>query len=67
MLDFLPGRIGHACCFGEEEWIKLKSSKIPVRYLTSSVPFCIMLHVHSNIFLVLATKDAMEKALAHFL
>ncbi|KAL7212105.1 hypothetical protein ACSBR2_014885 [Camellia fascicularis] len=30
MLDFLPGRIGHACFFGEEEWRKLKSCKIPV-------------------------------------
>ncbi|XP_076937260.1 N6-mAMP deaminase-like isoform X1 [Bidens hawaiensis] len=30
MLDFLPGRIGHACCFEDEEWRKLKSYKIPV-------------------------------------
>ncbi|KAF7149591.1 hypothetical protein RHSIM_Rhsim02G0110500 [Rhododendron simsii] len=38
MLDFLPGRIGHACCFGEEEWRKLKSSKIPVEIcLTSNI------------------------------
>ena len=33
MLDFLPQRIGHACCFEEEEWKKLKSFNIPVRYL----------------------------------
>lgn len=38
MLDFLPARIGHACCFGEEEWAKLKSSKIPVEIcLTSNI------------------------------
>jgi adenosine deaminase len=38
MLDFLPGRIGHACCFGEEEWRKLESSKIPVEIcLTSNI------------------------------
>ncbi|XP_057463155.1 N6-mAMP deaminase [Actinidia eriantha] len=38
MLDFLPGRIGHACCFGEEEWRKLKSYKIPVEIcLTSNI------------------------------
>lgn len=33
MLDFLPQRIGHACYFEEEEWKKLKSFNIPVRYL----------------------------------
>lgn len=38
MLDFLPGRIGHACCFQDEEWKKLKSSKIPVEIcLTSNI------------------------------
>ncbi|KAF5944313.1 hypothetical protein HYC85_018390 [Camellia sinensis] len=38
MLDFLPGRIGHACFFGEEEWRKLKSCKIPVEIcLTSNI------------------------------
>ncbi|GJY63856.1 adenosine deaminase-like protein [Tanacetum coccineum] len=38
MLDFLPGRIGHACCFQDEEWRKLKSSKIPVEIcLTSNI------------------------------
>lgn len=38
MLDFLPQRIGHACCFEEEEWRKLKSSKIPVEIcLTSNI------------------------------
>ncbi|KAL6992745.1 adenosine deaminase [Sarracenia purpurea var. burkii] len=38
MLDFLPGRIGHACCFGEEEWRKLKACKIPVEIcLTSNI------------------------------
>nr|XP_043625097.1 N6-mAMP deaminase isoform X2 [Erigeron canadensis] len=38
MLDFLPGRIGHACCFEDEEWRKLKSSKIPVEIcLTSNI------------------------------
>lgn len=38
MLDFLPARIGHACCFGEEEWAKLKSLKIPVEIcLTSNI------------------------------
>ncbi|KAL9259856.1 N6-mAMP deaminase-like protein [Drosera capensis] len=33
MLEFLPERIGHACCLEEEAWRKLKSSKIPVRLL----------------------------------
>lgn len=33
MLDFQPQRVGHACCFEEEEWRKLKLSKIPVRVL----------------------------------
>ncbi|XP_052183598.1 N6-mAMP deaminase isoform X2 [Diospyros lotus] len=38
MLDFLPRRIGHACCFGEEEWRMLKSYKIPVEIcLTSNI------------------------------
>ncbi|XP_021887360.1 adenosine deaminase-like protein [Carica papaya] len=38
MLNFLPQRIGHACCFGEEEWRMLKSSKIPVEIcLTSNI------------------------------
>ncbi|CAK8564357.1 unnamed protein product [Lathyrus sativus] len=38
MLDFLPGRIGHACFFEEEHWRKLKSSKIPVELcLTSNI------------------------------
>ncbi|KAJ4838696.1 hypothetical protein Tsubulata_003132 [Turnera subulata] len=38
MLDFQPQRIGHACCFDEEEWRKLKSSKIPVEIcLTSNI------------------------------
>ncbi|XVF26005.1 hypothetical protein REPUB_Repub13aG0263000 [Reevesia pubescens] len=38
MLDFLPQRIGHACCFDEENWRKLKSSKIPVEIcLTSNI------------------------------
>ncbi|MCD7465792.1 hypothetical protein HAX54_001950 [Datura stramonium] len=38
MLDFLPSRIGHACCFGEAEWAKLKSLKIPVEIcLTSNI------------------------------
>ncbi|PHT35903.1 hypothetical protein CQW23_23603 [Capsicum baccatum] len=38
MLDFLPARIGHACCFGDEEWAKLKSLKIPVEIcLTSNI------------------------------
>ncbi|CAH9059378.1 unnamed protein product [Cuscuta europaea] len=38
MLDFLPERIGHACCLKEEEWKKLKSSKIPVEIcLTSNI------------------------------
>ncbi|XP_076886140.1 N6-mAMP deaminase-like [Bidens hawaiensis] len=38
MLDFLPGRIGHACCFEDEEWRKLKSFKIPVEIcLTSNI------------------------------
>ncbi|KAL2495359.1 adenosine/AMP deaminase family protein [Forsythia ovata] len=38
MLDFLPRRIGHACCFEQEEWEKLKKSKIPVEIcLTSNI------------------------------
>ncbi|XP_021719672.1 adenosine deaminase-like protein isoform X2 [Chenopodium quinoa] len=36
MLDFLPERIGHACCLEEDAWRKLKISKIPAqRNLTS--------------------------------
>ncbi|XP_057962584.1 N6-mAMP deaminase [Malania oleifera] len=38
MLGFLPERIGHACCFEEEDWGMLKSSKIPVEIcLTSNI------------------------------
>ncbi|XP_021294696.1 adenosine deaminase-like protein [Herrania umbratica] len=38
MLDFLPHRIGHACCFEKENWRKLKSLKIPVEIcLTSNI------------------------------
>ncbi|CAA2992457.1 adenosine deaminase [Olea europaea subsp. europaea] len=38
MLDFLPRRIGHACCFEDEEWETLKKSKIPVEIcLTSNI------------------------------
>ncbi|GMH05323.1 hypothetical protein Nepgr_007163 [Nepenthes gracilis] len=38
MLDFLPERIGHACCLEEEAWEKLKTSKIPVEIcLTSNI------------------------------
>ncbi|KAB1221842.1 Adenosine deaminase-like protein [Morella rubra] len=38
MLDFMPQRIGHACCFEEDDWEKLKSSNIPVEIcLTSNV------------------------------
>lgn len=38
MIDFLPHRIGHACCFDEENWRKLKSAKIPVEIcLTSNI------------------------------
>ncbi|KAI5656817.1 hypothetical protein M9H77_25610 [Catharanthus roseus] len=38
MLDFLPGRIGHACFFEEDHWRKLKSYKIPVEVcLTSNI------------------------------
>ncbi|KAJ4951900.1 hypothetical protein NE237_028732 [Protea cynaroides] len=36
MLDFLPQRIGHACCFEEEDWRKLKSSRIPVEICLTS-------------------------------
>ncbi|XP_057421351.1 N6-mAMP deaminase-like isoform X2 [Lotus japonicus] len=36
MLDFLPHRIGHACFFDEEHWIKLKSSNIPVELCLTS-------------------------------
>ncbi|XAR53776.1 Adenosine deaminase [Bertholletia excelsa] len=38
MLEFYPGRIGHACYLGEEEWKTLKSHKIPVEIcLTSNI------------------------------
>ncbi|XP_037496520.1 N6-mAMP deaminase [Jatropha curcas] len=38
MLDFLPQRIGHAIFFGEDDWRKLKSSRIPVEIcLTSNI------------------------------
>ncbi|TQD75571.1 hypothetical protein C1H46_038868 [Malus baccata] len=38
MLDFQPQRIGHACCFEEEEWKTLKSLSIPVEIcLTSNI------------------------------
>ncbi|CAL9015186.1 unnamed protein product [Prunus brigantina] len=38
MLDLLPQRIGHACCFEEEEWKRLKSLNIPVEIcLTSNI------------------------------
>ncbi|KAJ8761891.1 hypothetical protein K2173_005602 [Erythroxylum novogranatense] len=38
MLDFLPHRLGHACCLGEKEQWMLKSSKIPVEIcLTSNI------------------------------
>ncbi|XP_010267705.1 PREDICTED: adenosine deaminase-like protein isoform X2 [Nelumbo nucifera] len=38
MLDFVPQRIGHACFLEEEDWEKLKSSKIPVEIcLTSNI------------------------------
>ncbi|CAI9087784.1 OLC1v1021954C1 [Oldenlandia corymbosa var. corymbosa] len=38
MLDFIPGRIGHACFLEEDHWRKLKSYKIPVEIcLTSNI------------------------------
>ncbi|KAL8461377.1 hypothetical protein ACS0TY_032743 [Phlomoides rotata] len=38
MLDFLPRRIGHACCFEDEEWKLLKTLRIPVEIcLTSNI------------------------------
>uniref|UniRef100_A0A1D1Y2R1 Adenosine deaminase-like protein n=1 Tax=Anthurium amnicola TaxID=1678845 RepID=A0A1D1Y2R1_9ARAE len=38
ILDFCPNRIGHACCLEEDDWKKLKSSKIPIEIcLTSNV------------------------------
>ncbi|GAB2301098.1 hypothetical protein Dimus_035130 [Dionaea muscipula] len=38
MLDFLPERIGHACCLEAEAWRKLKTLKIPVEIcLTSNI------------------------------
>lgn len=36
MLDFLPERIGHACCLEEDAWRKLKISKIPVCAITNT-------------------------------
>ncbi|PIN21147.1 Adenine deaminase/adenosine deaminase [Handroanthus impetiginosus] len=36
MLDFLPSRIGHACCFEDEEWKLLKNLKIPVEICMTS-------------------------------
>ncbi|KAK4487345.1 hypothetical protein RD792_006039 [Penstemon davidsonii] len=68
MLDFLPMRIGHACCFEEEEWKLLKKLKIPVEIcLTSNIrtETISSLDVHhfadlykSNHPLVLCTDDA---------
>ncbi|KAL3820685.1 hypothetical protein ACJIZ3_006590 [Penstemon smallii] len=68
MLDFLPMRIGHACCFEEEEWKFLKQLKIPVEIcLTSNIrtETITSLDVHhfadlykSNHPLVLCTDDA---------
>ncbi|KAK8629469.1 hypothetical protein V6N13_078310 [Hibiscus sabdariffa] len=38
MIEFLPHRIGHACCFDMENWRRLKSAKIPVEIcLTSNI------------------------------
>ncbi|KAG6691548.1 hypothetical protein I3842_10G068700 [Carya illinoinensis] len=38
MLDFIPQRIGHACYFGEDDWKRMKSYKIPVEIcLTSNI------------------------------
>ncbi|WRX28043.1 Adenosine deaminase domain - like 3 [Theobroma cacao] len=50
MLDFLPQRIGHACCFEEENWRKLKSLKIPVRYLSVSmwVEICLTSNIRTE-------------------
>ncbi|KAG8385716.1 hypothetical protein BUALT_Bualt03G0074100 [Buddleja alternifolia] len=36
MLDFLPRRIGHACCFGDDDWNLLKRLKIPVEICLTS-------------------------------
>ncbi|GAB4830904.1 hypothetical protein Ancab_004932 [Ancistrocladus abbreviatus] len=36
MLDFLPERIGHACCLEDDAWRKLKTSKIPVEICLTS-------------------------------
>ncbi|KAK4755065.1 hypothetical protein SAY87_008822 [Trapa incisa] len=36
MLDFHPGRIGHACFLDEEHWSTVKASKIPVEICLSS-------------------------------
>ncbi|XP_073308051.1 N6-mAMP deaminase [Primulina huaijiensis] len=68
MLDFHPRRIGHACCFEEEEWEVLKSLKIPVEIcLTSNIrtETIASMDVHhfadlykSNHPLVLCTDDA---------
>ncbi|KAK6149782.1 hypothetical protein DH2020_017307 [Rehmannia glutinosa] len=38
MLDFLPRRIGHACCFEDDDWKLLKRLNIPVEIcLTSNI------------------------------
>ncbi|KAK0579037.1 hypothetical protein LWI29_020017 [Acer saccharum] len=68
MLDFLPQRVGHACFFQEEEWKKLKSSKIPVEIcLTSNIRTdtisSIDIHHFANLYaakhpLVLCTDDS---------
>ncbi|XP_077220743.1 adenosine/AMP deaminase family protein isoform X2 [Tasmannia lanceolata] len=51
MLDFHPERIGHACCFGEEEFRKLKSTKIPVEIcLTSNVTTKSVSSIHDHHF-----------------
>lgn len=50
MLEFHPQRIGHACFFEDEHWIKLKSSKIPVRLLQSPfINLCKVLEVSHNL------------------
>ncbi|XP_050215219.1 N6-mAMP deaminase isoform X2 [Mercurialis annua] len=68
MLDFLPDRIGHACCFGDDDWIKLKSSKIPVEIcltsniMTQSVP-SLEIHHFADLYdakhpIILCTDDS---------